>query len=129
MTASPNDGEALVAARKAAKLLKDANLTYSDLIARAAQMPVSDQGQGASVRQAWSLVRELRIEIDRLRKQVGAAQTDAASGLRQLQTRLLTETPLRGWERQALMQIKEIQPRSREEFYLRWLARRYALAD
>jgi hypothetical protein len=128
LTTSSNDGEALVAARKAAKLLHDANLTYRDVICPAVAAPDTGNEQSKVLR-AWMLVRELRSEVARLRAQPGNDEKDGHSGLRRLQDRLLKEPMLRTWERQTLSRITDIRPGSREDFYLRWLARRYELAD
>ena len=129
LTASPVDNEALVAARTAVKLLNDANLTFHDVLADKPGHVISPNDSRAEILNAWMMIRDLRNEVNHLRAQVEGGQIDGTSGLRRLRSRLLNEISLKRWERQALAQIKEIRPRSREEFYVRWLARRYALAD
>lgn len=130
LTASPVDTEALVAARTAVKLLNDANLTFHDVLADKPPVhALSTDDSRAEILNAWMMIRDLRNEVNHLRAQVEGGRIDGTSGLRKLRNRLLNEISLKRWERQALAQIEEIRPRSREEFYVRWLARRYALAD
>ncbi len=132
MTTSDSDGEALVAARKAAQMVASAGLTYDTLFSE--YLPNHYEGVANSAwidenKQSWlarALIRKLQNEIAELRRQTatgGKAGDDATS----LKQRLLTSAPLNQWERSTLSRIESIAPKSKEEYYILWLARRYSL--
>ena len=137
LTASSSDGEALAAARKAAQMLDKANLTYRDLLSAVSRAaPKAITARNADAELAWKKVRELRQELEAVRREQSAPRqaTPRHSGanvspMARLKDRLLAEKPLRVWEREALLQFKQIRPQSREEYYVRWLMQRYAMAS
>lgn len=131
MTTSPHDGEALSAARRAAEMLARAELTYSDVLC-------SDGSEARSQRELELLrqLTDLRRDMEQMRAAArtgrsAPARTNATptKSIDRARRRLLTEVPLRAWERNALEDMKQIDPRSREEYYVLWLLKRYQLAD
>ncbi len=121
------DHEALAAARKAAKILQDADLTYQQLFSD--YIPTQPNSGTIGGDDASRLVAQLRREIASLQASVGRTRTACAPELYRWRKQLLDEKPLMASERQALSEMQSIPPKSKEEFYVRWLVRRYQLAD
>lgn len=133
MTTSASDGEALVAARKAAAMVDQAGLTYDTLFSEYLPNHYDAAANGAWIdenKQSWlvrALIRKLRNEIAELRQQTESRDKPANDDAASLKQRLLTTAPLNNWERNTLSQIGTIPPKSKEEYYILWLARRYRL--
>jgi len=135
MTTSDSDGEALVAARMAAAMVTGAGLTYDTLFSE--HLPKHYEGAAntawiADHKQSWlarALIRKLQNEIAELRRQPGSSTKSGSGGAEDLRQRLLSSAPLNSWERSTLDQIEAIPPKSKEEYYILWLARRYQVKN
>lgn len=132
LSGSQYDHEALVAARTAARILSQADLSYQELfqdyipsVSRDAELLASDNRH----REARAYIDTLRREISALRATKGEVTTAAPGEVRRWHRQLLEEMPLLSSERRALTEIKAIGHKSKEEFYIRWLARRYQLTE
>ena len=115
LTASPSDGEALNAARKANAIVDRAGLTYDDLFDN-----LAERGGTADRRE----LEKLRAEILRLRQQLRTSPAPASDAVA-LRVRLLRLAPLLTWERTTLNGFASIEPKSRREYFVLWLAGRY----
>lgn len=115
LTTSPSDGEALNAARKASAIVDRAGLTYGDLFDN-----LRERGGAGDRRE----LEELRSEIQRLRQQLRTSGTPVSNAVA-LRDRLLRLAPLLTWERTTLNGFASIEPKSRREYFVLWLAGRY----
>lgn len=122
LTTSPSDGEALTAARKAASLVQNAGLDYNRLFFE--HLPRQTLATLSAADHEREL-RNLRAEVATLRQRAREPRRLASERLRR---QLLATAPLHSWERAALDDIAAVQPNTREEYYVLWLARRYRLS-
>ena len=135
MTTSDSDGEALAAARKAAAMVNGAGLTYDTLLAE--HLPKHYEGVANTAwvednKQSWlarAMIRKLQNEIAELRRQTTSSARAGAGDSEGLRQRLLSSAPLNNWERSTLDRIESILPKSKEEYYILWLARRYQMKN
>ncbi|MEQ8247291.1 MAG: hypothetical protein RID42_06380 [Alphaproteobacteria bacterium] len=135
MTTSDSDGEALSAARKAAAIVTGAGLTYDTLFTE--HLPKHYEGVANTAwvedhKQSWlarALIRKLQNEIAELRRQTNSSTRSGTGNSEGLRQRLLSSAPLNNWERSTLDRIESIQPKSKEEYYILWLARRYQMQN
>jgi hypothetical protein len=132
LTGSHYDNEALTAARTASGLLSQANLTYQELFHD--YIPSASRDEKLSnlehrYLEARAKIAELRQEVSSLRAGQSQAPSLAQGEVRRWHRKLLEEMPLLSSERRALTEIKAIGHKSKEEFYVRWLARRYQLTE
>jgi len=135
LTTSDSDGEALVAARKAAQMVMGAGLTYDTLFSEYLPNHYENAANGAWIdenKQSWlvrALIRKLQNEIAELRRESTSRGKTGSNDAESLKQRLLTSAPLNQWERTTLSRIEAISPKSKEEYYILWLARRYSLRN
>lgn len=126
LTTSSSEGEALAAARKAASLIERAGLTYSTLFFEHLASERGRPGTGSSPK-LEARIQRLQAEVAALRQQLGAVAPTRALPSERLRRQLLASAPLNSWERTALDGIAAIRPKSREEYFVLWLARRYCV--
>jgi len=121
-TQSTFDSEVLTAAKFAARMVTEGQTSYEDLI-------LGDGGKSKQHVVDRSATREevfqLRREIETLKMQLAKAEQGGKDGLLNIRTRLLSNAPLLTWERESLKDLTDIPPRSRAEYFVLWLARRY----
>jgi hypothetical protein len=131
LTTSSSEGEALAAARKAASLIERAGLTYSTLFFEHLGPGRGRVGAGSSTKMSRTeleaRIQRLQAEVAALRQQLGAVAPSRALPSERLRRQLLASAPLNSWERTALDGIAAIRPKSREEYFVLWLARRYCV--
>jgi hypothetical protein len=133
MTTSTSDGEALVAARKAVAMVSDAGLSYDTLFSE--YLPnhyegTANAGWIDSNKHSWlarALIKKLQNEITELRRHAKTPPAASSNDPELLRKRLLSAAPLNSWERSTLGQISTIEPKSKEAYYILWLARRHKL--
>lgn len=131
LTDSPNDHEAILAARTAARMLRAADLTYSELFSNLGALPQlrNASSDSTELAEAKLLISQLKRELYRYRCRQPAQSSGGGDDVYKWRRELLTSMPLMNSERKALIDIKRIDPKSKEEYYVRWLARRYQLVS
>lgn len=133
MTSSPSDGEALVAARKANAMVRRAGHTYGTLLDAPGAGPAARLSTREERRLREQLAREreraqdLERELATLRTTTPSRPGTTSPETLRLRHSLLKGAPLLTYERNALTRMETIEPRSRNEYFILWLASRYGL--